>query len=150
MEHYAFQFLLKPVFGQDLVESFAALSKINLHEDQSNLKAGIDFISGDEDRILIHSQNQIDFVDVKTIVKCEANGSYTTIFSDEGQTYLVSKNLKHYEVLLKSRGFIRISRSFLVNAHFIKKIIKDKQVILNSNECLKISKTGKLNIKNKR
>ncbi len=51
----------------------------------------------------------------------EADGAYSQIILINNKKILVSKNLKHFEVLLESFSqFLRVHRSFLVNKNHIK------------------------------
>ncbi|NER16783.1 LytR/AlgR family response regulator transcription factor [Spongiivirga citrea] len=148
MRHFAFHFLLKPIFPKDLIEAFDALRSVSSKKDSHNtIEKGFDFIKGLSDTIVLHSQGETNFVSAAKIIKCEASGSYTNLFLDDGKIHLVSKNLKHYEVLLKVHNFVRVSRFAIVNTNYIEKIIGDKELILRNGDRLSLSKMGKINIK---
>ncbi|MFK7774014.1 MAG: LytR/AlgR family response regulator transcription factor [Saprospiraceae bacterium] len=60
------------------------------------------------------------FVEIKNIVRCEAQGNYTQFYFKDGSKVLVSKTLKGYESILSDLHFFRINRSQLVNLKCIK------------------------------
>jgi two-component system LytT family response regulator len=76
-------------------------------------------------RIVVPVANGFEILPVKDICHLKAEGSYVNIFLVAGGSLLVSKNLKYFEfVLAGNRNFVRIHRSFIVNLHFVKKLIR--------------------------
>jgi len=67
------------------------------------------------------------FVKFDKIIRCEAQGNYTSVFLKGGKSVLITKTLKHYEDLLISKGFFRIHKSHLINLSCIRKFIKGKK-----------------------
>ena len=74
---------------------------------------------------LTTGRNEIEFIDINSIIYCQAEGFYTTFHLENQNDILVSKNLKEYEKLLPD-NFIRIHKSFLINKNKIKKIIRSE------------------------
>ncbi|MEZ5196561.1 MAG: LytTR family transcriptional regulator DNA-binding domain-containing protein [Bacteroidales bacterium] len=56
-------------------------------------------------KIIIKTTENIHLLDLKNIISCESDNSYTTINTSEGDKILVSKTLKDYEDLLAECGF---------------------------------------------
>ncbi|MCU0428242.1 MAG: LytTR family DNA-binding domain-containing protein [Candidatus Kapabacteria bacterium] len=52
---------------------------------------------------------------VEDIIYCLADGSYTEVYCSNDNVHVDSKPLARYEDLLSRQGFVRISRSMLVN-----------------------------------
>jgi len=66
------------------------------------------------------------FLELYEIVRCEANGAYTIIFTSTKQRIVTSKNIKEYEAILPSSQFFRIHNSHLVNINRMLKYNKGR------------------------
>lgn len=75
-------------------------------------------------RIALPLADKIHFVEVQEIVSCKGEGSYTTIYREDGEKYMVSKPLIEYEDLLAAFGFIRTHKSHIVNKSHISTYVK--------------------------
>lgn len=67
-----------------------------------------------ERRIVLKTSGSIEFVAVRSIIRCEAAGRYTQVFYDDGYL-LVSMHLKEVEHQLKSEQFLRCHNSHIIN-----------------------------------
>ncbi|MFC3414674.1 LytR/AlgR family response regulator transcription factor [Algoriphagus hitonicola] len=146
-EHYAIRaikfssvdYLLKPI---DLEELQVAVKKaIGLKEQENrqsvleNLLVNWKNTSSEDQKIALSTSDGIEFIPVREILYCEANGSYTEFFLNGGRKLLVSKNLKEYENMLTNHQFMRIHNSFLINLSEVKKYVKsDGGYIVMSND----------------
>lgn len=97
----ALDYLVKPINKSEL--EVAANKAIGLlSEKQTNLRL-IEFFRNnntENKRIAIPSNEMVNFVAIKSIIRCEGENNYTRIFTDGGKKILVSKTLKEYENLL--------------------------------------------------
>jgi two-component system LytT family response regulator len=66
------------------------------------------------------------FIELDHIIRCEANGSYTIIYTTNKQKILASKSIKEYEEILPSYQFFRIHNSHLVNINRMMKYNKGR------------------------
>jgi two-component system LytT family response regulator len=80
--------------------------------------------SKNNQRIALPFVDTIEFVEVKNIVRLEADGSYTRFYLSDNEEYLVSGSLKEYDEMLSVHGFIRTHQAHLVNSQYIKSIVK--------------------------
>lgn len=125
----ALDYLLKPINIEELRAALAKV-KVDRHgKGQSNELAAIlkEYLRDKENsfsKIVIPSNDGYNVIDLKNILYCEACDSYTKIHTDEKKMFLISKPLKEYDELLSDKGFYRVHKSFLVNVHHIRKIIK--------------------------
>ncbi len=76
-------------------------------------------------RIALPQQNEIRYVGIEEIIRCEADNNYTNFFFSDGDQLLISKSLKEYSELLKPQGFVRAHQSHLVNPKFVKSWLKE-------------------------
>lgn len=68
--------------------------------------------------------------DVRTVVRFEGNGNYTLVhLSTQPRPLLVSQTLKRFESRLP--GFIRISKSDLINPGYVQKIIQKSTKVMH-------------------
>lgn len=66
------------------------------------------------------------FIELDHIIRCEANGAYTIIYTINKQKILASKSIKEYEEILPSYQFFRIHNSHLVNINRMLKYNKGR------------------------
>jgi two-component system LytT family response regulator len=81
------------------------------------------------------------FMNVEDIIRCEANGAYTNIYSARNEKITASKNIKEYEELLPPSIFCRIHNSHLINLNRIKKYSKGRggTVIMEDGAILEVA-----------
>ena len=72
-------------------------------------------------RIAVKSRHKVSVIPIDEIVYLEAEGDYVMIFTKDAK-HLKEKTMKYFEVHLDPSQFIRIHRSFIVNARFIDRI----------------------------
>jgi two-component system LytT family response regulator len=66
------------------------------------------------------------FIKLEEIVRCEANGAYTYLFTSKKDKIIASRNIKEYEDILPKDMFFRIHNSHLINVHRILKYSKGR------------------------
>lgn len=126
----AFDYLVKPVKEEDL-----RICLTRLLQDKEQLPAhGMLSFKNKGITTLIRQQD---------IIYVKGSGPYSEINTGDN-CYVTARTLKRITTDLDS-SFIRVHKSFLVNAKFIKGFNRDK-LILTNNECLPISRTGSKNL----
>ena len=124
----AIDYLLKPIDGDELKVACDKLkdkkpsdaSLENLRCLLSNFKKPSEQYS----KITLPTGNAYEIVNVKEIIRCEADGSYTTFFLESKKKLLVSASLKHYEDLLPPDDFIRVHHHHLINMNHVVRFLK--------------------------
>ncbi len=92
--------------------------------------------------LIINTSSCTEFLWFDSIIYCCAEGSYSRIYLVNNRSVYCSKNLSWIEQHLKSRLFVRMHRSHIVNLKYISKVYKtDGKVSLVSGEKLPISKS---------
>ena len=100
--------------------------------------------SNENRRIVLRTMDQIHIVNVKDIVRCRADNTYTTFYLVTGENILVSKGMKEYEDILCENGFFKIHQSHIINLQFLRKIDKSsEEVILSDKTRLPLSQRRK-------
>ncbi|TDQ06956.1 LytR/AlgR family response regulator transcription factor [Pedobacter metabolipauper] len=80
-------------------------------------------------KIILHSQNQLVFINRSDIVYCKSDNCYTIYHLANHEEHIVCKSLKKTQDELDSFTFIRISQSYIINRDFIKLIDKKKKFL---------------------
>ena len=128
IKYSAIDYLLKPIDADELK---AAVEKIktrqSVNENLENLKFLLqNFRRPNEQytKITLPTGNAYEIVNVKDIIRCEADGSYTSFFLENKKKLLVSASLKHYEDLLPPDDFIRVHHHHLINMSHVVRFLK--------------------------
>ena len=75
-------------------------------------------------RMALHAQDKIQLVEIKDIIRLEAESNYTTFHLRQQKPILVGKTLKSFSDLLEEHQFLRVHQSHLVNLAFISDFVK--------------------------
>ncbi len=101
--------------------------------------------SSKHQKIGLTSGEGLEFIEIKNILRCEADGKYTSVFLTDGKKLLVSKNLKEFEDLLTEYNFFRTHHSHLVNLDCIKKYQSGRggYVVMSDGSTITVSQRKK-------
>lgn len=145
----AMDYLLKPIDEEELIKAVkrveAKQRRMLTREHVDILLTNIKSADNQFEKIAIPSQEGLDFVDVKDILRCEADRNYTTIYTLQGDTFLFSKTLKEFEKFLPPDLFYRPHHSHLINLQQIKKYIRGMggEIVLNDGTHVPVSRAKK-------
>jgi two-component system LytT family response regulator len=78
--------------------------------------------------ISVQSMGRTIFLSPDAITFMEGEGNYTFIYTNTGKKYLVSKTLKSLAEHL-NRNFIRVHKSYLVNADYVVERMEDDRML---------------------
>ncbi len=149
----ALDYLLKPVNPDELIEAVAKAEdriKNKIQNEQLNfLLQQIKRPDTSAQKIALPQHSEIRYVDVKEILRCEADNTYTSFFLVNGDKILISKQLKEYADLLKPHGFLRTHQSHLINPSFVKSWLKEDGGILlmKNGDKIPVSKPNRESVK---
>ena len=148
----AIDYILKPIDETLLVTAVEkAINQIELKQENIRLLNLVRNTSqsNDHKRIALPFVDSIEFVEVKNIIRLEAEGSYTRFFTTD-KTLLISGSLKEYDEMLSPHGFIRTHQAHLVNPKFIKSLIKSDggYLIMINGDSVPISRLRKMEVIN--
>ncbi len=118
----AVDYLLKPINVDLLEEAIKRVIKIRKNKKNDN-RLGIlksNYNARNFQKIALPSSNGYVFLEIKSIIACEASRSYTNIYTKAGEKYIVSKPLVFLEKSLQELRFFRINRSYIINLDFLK------------------------------
>lgn len=151
-DHYAIEalnshasyYLLKPISIDELIKGVHIVSEIKKKENELQNKILSPKLTNTSGKITIPTQDGFEVVAINEILFCKADDNYTEIHFKNSKK-LVSKTLKHFEVLLKNESFARIHKSYLVNVHAIVKYKKGKggSVLVSNGKEISVSSSKK-------
>ena len=85
------------------------------------------------DLLLIINHKTSQKVLIKNVILLKGDINYTTLYLESGKTKTLSHTLKFYETFLKTKGFLRIHRGFLINPDYVKEYCEEKQIVTMTN-----------------
>ncbi|HYF31047.1 MAG TPA: LytTR family DNA-binding domain-containing protein [Chitinophagaceae bacterium] len=141
----ALDYLLKPVDIEELKTAVKKASeKIhlkNLNRQLANLLQNIHPSRTATPKIALPTQDGFVFQSTKDIIRFEAKGNYTYIFTNDGQKHISSRTIRQYEEMLPDKLFFRIHNSHIINLNYIKKYNKGRggQVIMTDGSILEVA-----------
>lgn len=144
----AVDYLLKPIDAGDLK---AAVQKVEMKmEEGSSLRHISNLLKNMrqpsvEQKIALPQREGYEFVNISSILYCNAEGAYTKIFLEGQKKMLISRTLGDVEELLPPEMFQRIHHSTLVNVTYISQFLRTDggYVVLKNGEKLSVSKAKK-------
>lgn len=148
-EAHAADYLLKP-FSKERFDK--AMKKILQQQQHAALAVAQTALQSQApaNRIVVKDNGKIKIIPLPQIQYLEAADDYVKIVTAEGN-FLKKKTMQFFEDSLPAQEFIRIHRSYIVNAQLITRIIpheKDSQLALLTNGSqLPVSKAGFVKLK---
>ncbi len=119
IKYNAIDYLIKPVnLAQVKVAMDKAIKKISEKQVNHHLSlmiANIKSVQSQFQKIAVPTLEGFIFVLIDDIIRCEAKGVYTYIYTTKKERIIASKNIKEYEEFLPQKKFFRIHNSHLVN-----------------------------------
>jgi two-component system, LytTR family, response regulator len=143
----ALDYLLKPI---DVLELQNAVNRhIIKRQNQnqkllvSNLLTNLQQKDPKDFKLALSTNEGVFFYDPLEILYCEGENNYTRFVFTKHKPMLVSKTLGEYEDLLASHGFLRIHKSYLVNAKYVSKVDREGLLLMSDGKQFPISKRRK-------
>ncbi len=128
IKYSACDYILKPI---DVDELKAAAEKVALKKNAIPSMENLQFLiqqfkKADDNyqKITLPTGNAYEIVNIKDIIRCEADASYTHFYLVGGKKLMISASLKHYEDLLPENDFIRIHHQHLINMQHVTRFLK--------------------------
>lgn len=149
IKYSACDYLLKPIDIEELKEAVnKVVQKKRASPNMENLQFLIQHLKkADENfqKITLPTGNAYEIVNIKDIVRCEADGSYTTFYLADKRKLMISVGLKHYEELLPEGDFIRVHHHHLINMNHVVRFLKEDggYAIMSDGSKIEISRRKK-------
>ncbi len=128
----AIDYLLKPVDNEELIDAMNKVKHLKLNREVIKISNLLNYIKTPEkiSQILVNTSDNLYVLNLHDIIYLKSESNYTRFFiSDINEEIIVSRTLKEYEEMLKDHDFIRTHNSYLVNLHWIARIVKKENVV---------------------
>jgi two-component system LytT family response regulator len=140
IKYAAFDFLLKPIDFNEVIEAIQRLKLLPLNRKSSRIIQH----KGEATNLALPTNDGFSFIDINDIIYCKSDDNYTEFYLVGNRKVLVSRALKETNEMLDKHSFFRIHQSFLVNTKYIRKFSKfNNTVELSSGDELPVSKRKK-------
>ncbi len=144
----ALDYILKPIDTFELITAVGKVKeKIAHRQNNKQLDFLMDYLRHNDKpaKIALPQQQELRYVVIADIVRCEAQNTYTWFFLTNNDKILVSKPLKEYDELLSPHGFIRCHQTHLINPAFVKSFLKEDggSLLMNNGMKIPVSKQKK-------
>jgi two-component system LytT family response regulator len=123
-KYAAVDYLLKPIDPTQLKSAIERALRNKPVKDSLEILVEQGKKQKQPERIALHTQEKIVVVDIKNIVRCEADVNYTCFYFNDKTKMMVTRTLKDFEEMLEDKGFARVHQSHLINTRCIKEFIK--------------------------
>ena len=135
IKNAAFDYLLKPIDKEELLESLIKFKYSKLHHNlEEQVENLIHYIKPTE-KIRFNARAGFIMIDPNDIIYCHADWNYTEIWLIKDKKEVVTMNLGNVEKLLPEILFAKISRSLLINrAYIVRFNRKTRMIYLNHND----------------
>lgn len=136
-KYNAFDYLLKPIDPDDLIETVTRL----INTQQPVIKEALPNLKSLE-KLAIPYKTGFVYLLPSEIIYLEASGSYTYVFTEQ-ERYVISKRLKLVESFLDKELFCRVHASYIVNISKIKFFSKNNggEVTMDNNVIISVSRS---------
>jgi two-component system, LytTR family, response regulator len=118
----ATDYLLKPLNIMELINAVQKISDKKEKQPENPTPIPIEklkiALSG---KLALPTASGSEYVNINEIIRIEADGSYSKVFTIDGKMRLVTKNLKSFEDSLEGESFFRTHKSHMINIEHIKK-----------------------------
>jgi two-component system, LytTR family, response regulator len=144
----AFDYLVKPVAIEDLQKSVERLGNFTTRKTKERaeiLKKNLANPKSQDDHIAIPTNDGLEFIQIKQIIRIESSSNYSKIVLQNGQHMLVTRQLKDFEELLQDYRFYRIHHSHVINLNFIAKYVRGDggQITMRNGDIIDVSRRKK-------
>ena len=144
----AVEYLLKPIEEDQLL---MAIEKVSIYLRNKEPQRIIDEILNNykhlplTHKVAFPTSEGMTFLPLNEIVRCEGEGSYSKIYSKNGETLFIAKTLKYIEQLCASDYLLRIHQSHLINVAFVEKYLKQDggSILMQDGTSVPISRSKK-------
>jgi two-component system LytT family response regulator len=146
---HAADYLLKPFSKERFDKAMQKLQQPRANTAQAVVETALQAAT-QSNRIVVKDNGKIKIIPIAQVQYLEAADDYVKIMTAEGH-FLKKKTMQHFEYSLPPQEFIRIHRSYIVNAQLITRIDQHEKdshlALLTTGARLPVSKAGYAKLK---
>lgn len=128
-QYSAVNYLLKPITEKAIVHSLATWDQRRnktKNEQWKILQSLIRDTEKEQTKIALPTGIGHEIIEIKDIVRCQAESNYSNFYFSDGKKMLVCRTLKDVESILSEQDFFRVHQSHLINPKYVKTISKQE------------------------
>ena len=129
-KYSAVDYLLKPVDAVDLQNAIKKVTRRTyekeLIENLQVLQENIQALQLSQQKMAVPTMQGLSFVQLKDIMRLEANGSCTILYLNNGTRLQTTRIIKDYEELLPANIFYRVHNSHIINLNNVQNYHKGR------------------------
>ncbi len=142
----AIDYLIKPISNSDFEQAVERFREKKGHSRElvNQLLRNLN-LPTEHAKIALPTLTGYLFVEIRNIIRCESDNTYTTFFTTDKRKILVSRTLKDVEQMLEEYRFFRVHNSHLINLDFVSEYFKGEggQVKMVDNSIVDVSRRRK-------
>jgi two-component system LytT family response regulator len=143
-----FKYLLKPIKKEELKKIINTVYETKKNNSHTRINQIIER-TPEEARLRLQTTKGYLMLNPDELIFCKAAGFYTELYLTRDRVELSSQFISKFEEMLSQFNFWRVSRSHLINQQFIRKIYRNKNIIVLSSDGKEYEvKGGKIHIRN--
>jgi two-component system LytT family response regulator len=143
----ALDYLLKPLQPDELIATVQRIENISSAPEDIRFRALMEYMTSAEKKkrkIVLKTLERIYSIEISSILRLEAEGSYTNVYLADGNKIMVSRQLKEFDELLSPNGYLRVHQSHLVNTEHLFYFDKSESyLVLKDNSSVPVSSRKK-------
>ncbi|MEM7087358.1 MAG: LytTR family DNA-binding domain-containing protein [Bacteroidota bacterium] len=144
IKHCAIGYLVKPVDNEDLVLAVSNAAKNILDktalEKNRLLVENLSKPNMQQKKVVVPTQDGLEFVKIKEIICCEGTDGYTRIHFTKRKSMLSSHSIGYFNKLLDNQSFYLTHKSYLINLNHADKYLNEGYVLLTNNHKIPVSR----------
>ncbi len=133
----ALDFLLKPLYPEDLISSVKKIiAELKNQQYHNQLEAFFHNFNAPDNqkKLVLKNLDAVHIVSLDQIVYINSDNNYSNFNLKDGRKILVSKTLKSFDQKLQGQNFFRVHQSFIVNLEYILSFDKKNDTITLIND----------------
>lgn len=144
INHCAIGYLVKPIDNTELVDvvhrAIDNIAEKTALKKNELLIANLGTQKFQDKKIIVPTQDGLEFVTINSIIHCEGTDGYTKIHMEDRKTLLSSNSIGHFNKLLSNHEFHLVHKSHLINLEHIEKYLNEGYVLLSQNHKVPVSR----------
>jgi two-component system, LytTR family, response regulator len=139
-EYSSIGYIVKPIDPDSLKDSLARIRERRDNQIDKRLDIFSNYYNNPNafTKMSISALDGVYFINIKDIVRFEAEDNYTHIYLNNGDRITASKTIKSYEDLLIPFNFYRVHKRHVINLNYMRKFVKGDGGYLIMDDGIKI------------
>jgi len=132
----ASDYILKPINLNELITAVEKVSqRLSLQNENERIRQLYrNTLHPNNPKIGLATGDRVEFVEVKSIIRCQGECNYTHLYFTDKKPLLVAKSLIEFEELLGEYNFIRVHKTHLISLNHVASFNRnDVGILIMSN-----------------